>query len=839
MQELVAHGKLHYKPNRYFKCENCLLRFRTHRSLFKHLHVCVEHAQSPVPPPPTALDKRPSASERPREFDSASAPGLQFPLLEPFTTPAPAPTGPFLPYMNPASFGLSPPRLRPFLAAAPGLPASSAAIWRKSQGAGGSPRRPQGGSDAPSGHAAPSRIVWEHTRGRYSCMQCAFSTASRPAMTLHLEDHRPIALGARAATPRCPSGSHSHFLKATNSPSSGPTLTVIHHLPATMGSHQDFRSLQAKFQASQPETSELPPKSPKPEFKKLLKKFPQPEPSEHSKKFPQLEFSAVPRKPLQLEFADLPRKSPQTEFSAVSRKPPQTEFTDLPKKPFKSEFSELKKYPQLEATVFSRKPLQPEVSEATQNALQLEPSALAQKPQQPDLSNPTRPPTEPKFSTFPRKFWQPEPNEVTTKPSQAEFSNFPKKPPNPEFREPQQPQMPHPNFPQPDFSAFPKKTPSPQLSNLPKKSLQPETGDLTRTSSEPDVCVFPKRLRQSEFKALSKPLQPKLGSLPRTSSEPEVSLHPRKFLQPESQGTPHKFSQPEPSALPKKPLQVEFFRDPSRKPLLPGFVSESSLPTAVEGSSTRFPLSPGFRARQQRSGVLTHSGVSRPGLKPGHPPRQRPLPPVSSLGPPPAKPPLPPALKDIQKFQIPSAAATALWKTRSSAGTHFQARQPKAIPKDPEIYELYDDVDLINSSLSPKGKDEVPSIQQPPRKAAQDTELRKEKAPQPQQLLPMDPKARKQIRKVEKAEREFRKKFKFEGEIVIQTRMMIDPNAKTRRGGGKHLGIRRGEILEVIEFTNKEEMLCRDTKGKYGYVPRTALLPLETEVYDDVGFSSM
>lgn len=94
---------------------------------------------------------------------------------------------------------------------------------------------------------------------------------------------------------------------------------------------------------------------------------------------------------------------------------------------------------------------------------------------------------------------------------------------------------------------------------------------------------------------------------------------------------------------------------------------------------------------------------------------------------------------------------------------------------------------------------------------------------------------------------------KFEGEIVIHTKMMIDPNAKTRRGGGKHLGIRRGEILEVIEFTSKEEILCRDPKGKCkcvwpiarersdgsraenplypfspadGYVPRTALLPL-------------
>lgn len=112
--------------------------------------------------------------ERPADSDPASTLSLPFPLLEPFTS---APTGPFLPYLNPAPFGLSPPRLRPFLAAAPGPPASSTAIWKKSQGecgnqlpaklvgptfilnfiylfpagAAGSPRRPQGGSDAPSG----------------------------------------------------------------------------------------------------------------------------------------------------------------------------------------------------------------------------------------------------------------------------------------------------------------------------------------------------------------------------------------------------------------------------------------------------------------------------------------------------------------------------------------------------------------------------------------------------------------------------------------------------------------------------------------------------------------
>ncbi|NXD29444.1 ZN414 protein, partial [Spelaeornis formosus] len=41
-----------------------------------------------------------------------------------------------------------------------------------------------------AGHSSNSRIVWEHTRGRYSCTQCPFSTTSREEMTLHTEDHR-------------------------------------------------------------------------------------------------------------------------------------------------------------------------------------------------------------------------------------------------------------------------------------------------------------------------------------------------------------------------------------------------------------------------------------------------------------------------------------------------------------------------------------------------------------------------------------------------------------------------------------------------------------------------
>ncbi|XP_057565984.1 PML-RARA-regulated adapter molecule 1 isoform X1 [Hippopotamus amphibius kiboko] len=628
-----------------------------------------------------------------------------------------------------------------------------------------------------------------------------------------------------------------------------------------MGSHQDFRSLQAKFQASQPETSELPKKSPKPEFNKLLKRFPQPELGEHPKKPPQPEFTDLPKKPCKLESSELSKKLPQLE---APQKPPQPELSNTPRLPIEPKFS-----------AFPRKFQQPEPNEATPKPLQPEFSALPKKPLQPEFCVLPRKPPQPQVSDLPKKsLLHPESSEVPPTPpskpefgeshlhsSQHNFSTLPKKPPQPEFcvlpRKPPQPQVsdlpkksllhpessevpptppskpefgePHPHSSQHNFSTLPKKIPRPQRSDLPKKPPQPEFGDLTRTTSEPEVSVIPKRPRQCESKALSKkPLNPELGNLPRTSSEPEFSLLPQKFLQPGGQGPPRKFSQPDPSSLLKKHPQSEFLGDLPRKPPLPGSCSESSLPTAMGGSSPRFLLSPGFGARQQRSRAC--SGGSRPVLKSGHPPRRRPLPSVSSLGPPPAKPPLPPGPRDIQSFWRTSAASTA------SAGLHFQARQPKDIPPDPdEAYELYDDVEpTADSSPSPKGREAVLSTQQPLWRPPQDPEPRKEKAPQPQQLPPTDLKSLRQIRKAEKAEREFRKKFKFEGEIVIQTRMMIDPNAKTRRGGGKHLGIRRGEILEVIEFTNKEEMLCRDTKGKYGYVPRTALLPLETEVYDDV-----
>ncbi|XP_067414029.1 zinc finger protein 414 isoform X2 [Emydura macquarii macquarii] len=251
MQDLVAHMKVHYKPNRYFKCENCLLRFRTHRSLFKHLHVCSDSSSSPAPKaekPPTpatsGLEKDPPAKPleglpklqgviRHMEKEAilpsmdavstaapaslpASLPGLHsslesmplvspashpFPLLEPSLfgpssltrfsgQPHSSAPGPFLSYMHPSPYSLPQPsvqhRLRPYLPSQ-GLPVSNA-VWKKNQGVCVGPLLPCFGSGVTPGHSSNSRIVWEHTRGRYTCMQCPFSSASREEMTLHIED---------------------------------------------------------------------------------------------------------------------------------------------------------------------------------------------------------------------------------------------------------------------------------------------------------------------------------------------------------------------------------------------------------------------------------------------------------------------------------------------------------------------------------------------------------------------------------------------------------------------------------------------------------------------------
>ncbi|XP_040846330.1 PML-RARA-regulated adapter molecule 1 [Ochotona curzoniae] len=561
-----------------------------------------------------------------------------------------------------------------------------------------------------------------------------------------------------------------------------------------MESQQYFRSLQARFQASEPQSDEPPRKPPKPEVNRL-------------KKFPPSEVADVSKKPPPLEVPGAALKPSRPDPSHPARPPAEPKPSPFPKKPLLPEASGL-----------PRKPPPPEVPGATLKAAR------------PDPSHPARSPAESKPSPFPKK--PPSPEVPCLPPKQLPQPKMGKLPQMPEVTGEPRPHSPHPD---------------PRVLH-PKKPPQPGLGSLPRTCSEPEVSVLAERLRQPGLPVpAAKPPQPGLGSLPRTCSEPEVNVSPGKSPgQPRHPAVPRKVSQPEPSTLPKQRLQPHFLAGVPRKPPLPGSVSESSLPTVMAHSGPQcHQLSPGLAVPGKphwMSGGLTYREGSRSDLRASYPPRRRPLPAASSLGPPPAKPPLPPGPVDIQSFRKPSVTvSTALQRASSPAGTPSQALlcgDPK--PEPEYIYEFYDNLepgDHGSSSLSPsrRGPGDTPNTQ-PAARPPKDVSPRKERIPQPQQPPPpTDVKLLKQIRKAEKAEKEFRKKFKFEGEIVVHTKMMVDPNAKTRRGGGTHLGIRRGEILEVIQFTSKEEMLCRDPKGKYGYVPRTALLPLETEVYDDVG----
>lgn len=168
-------------------------RFQTHRSLFKHLHVCSDLRgpssapleEKPAFPTTSGLEKEPPAGKLltrlpkfqsviqhvkkeailPGGTEAASAlerdsllAGLPSPLGPmPSSSSAPPPfslldptlfgpspparssgpphapvPGPFLPYMHPPPFPLSQARLRPYLPGQ-GLPVSNA-VWKKSQG---------------------------------------------------------------------------------------------------------------------------------------------------------------------------------------------------------------------------------------------------------------------------------------------------------------------------------------------------------------------------------------------------------------------------------------------------------------------------------------------------------------------------------------------------------------------------------------------------------------------------------------------------------------------------------------------------------------------------------
>ncbi|KAK9955282.1 hypothetical protein ABG768_015164 [Culter alburnus] len=110
-------------------------------------------------------------------------------------------------------------------------------------------------------------------------------------------------------------------------------------------------------------------------------------------------------------------------------------------------------------------------------------------------------------------------------------------------------------------------------------------------------------------------------------------------------------------------------------------------------------------------------------------------------------------------------------------------------------------------------------------------------APSPCSLPPMKSKATKvhedpkKQKKFEKEEKEFRKKFKYDGEIQVLHQATI---ATSKKGSGKDLAVQAGETVDVINKSDPDKFICRNKEGKFGYVSANNIQPDE-EVYDDIG----
>uniref|UniRef100_A0A668TQZ5 C2H2-type domain-containing protein n=1 Tax=Oreochromis aureus TaxID=47969 RepID=A0A668TQZ5_OREAU len=201
MQKLMEHMRHHHKPNIFFQCESCRTKLRSYRGLLTHLHTCskvtrgkTKPAEQTLPQPAAVTNPKPTDQHLPR-LESVSAPQQLSPILplqetsylqninEAHTLPKEkAPNMPSCLKMDgpkasadPPEFQVqhqpqtrSPETIHPAPGSAPHSPPGSSAIWKKSPGEFG------------------RRILWEHTRGRYTCVQCGHVVTNRKEMTLHI-----------------------------------------------------------------------------------------------------------------------------------------------------------------------------------------------------------------------------------------------------------------------------------------------------------------------------------------------------------------------------------------------------------------------------------------------------------------------------------------------------------------------------------------------------------------------------------------------------------------------------------------------------------------------------
>ncbi|XP_052526307.1 FYN-binding protein 1 [Tympanuchus pallidicinctus] len=170
-------------------------------------------------------------------------------------------------------------------------------------------------------------------------------------------------------------------------------------------------------------------------------------------------------------------------------------------------------------------------------------------------------------------------------------------------------------------------------------------------------------------------------------------------------------------------------------------------------------------------------------------------------------------VKDVKKKSV--REKTAKVNGAEDNGDLFRSPSTKQFGKDCGDNDVYDDVDSSDFPPPP------PEFNLP-----KSMSLGKGKS---------DEKYPQKLKMMEREEKEFRKKFKFEGEIKVLYSTTTVQDLPQKKWGSKDLQIKPGELLEVIQSTDDTKVLCRNEEGKYGYVLRSNLLENDGEIYDDIG----
>lgn len=73
-------------------------------------------------------------------------------------------------------------------------------------------------------------------------------------------------------------------------------------------------------------------------------------------------------------------------------------------------------------------------------------------------------------------------------------------------------------------------------------------------------------------------------------------------------------------------------------------------------------------------------------------------------------------------------------------------------------------------------------------------------------------------KKKEKEEKLFRERFQYTKEIEVINTAVVDPSANIGKSGKRDLPITPREELDIIDITDENVVICRNSEGKYGYV---------------------